>query len=325
MGMACLGLDLGRTAAVTMSSVSLTWLLLLALTFITPLQTHANRLMCGVCEAMVDEVNIAIANNPNQHAVQTRFRIDEKRRTPYARTEAALLEILESDEFVRKFHAYSIVKPHTRTARLMKVAYEDVTAGREPSVMEDEKDDNTGKDQSKNSESSNTETSMNEQSATATDATESTESADSASTASSTPPPPTPRRVPFRPPSSLTSLPLALQHAHIHLVPSSLTMNTGLVVESIGDNSSLQSEVESAFNELIEEYLDEALLMFHRDVTDIKSKLCVEVSEACKPTKRKKKKQGRKGKVKKGANAESSTPTAPASSDEQTIPTKDEL
>lgn len=44
----------------------------------------------------MDEVEEGIENTAEKHTVQVRFRLDEKVRIPYARTEYRLIEILES-------------------------------------------------------------------------------------------------------------------------------------------------------------------------------------------------------------------------------------
>ncbi len=52
-------------------------------------------LYCGVCNALISEIASGIAATTETHMVQTRWRIDEKKRIPYARSEARLIEILE--------------------------------------------------------------------------------------------------------------------------------------------------------------------------------------------------------------------------------------
>jgi len=56
-------------------------------------------LYCALCEAVMDEMESGIGRIEQQHAhtVQTAWRIDEKRRIPYARTESVLLQLLEDD------------------------------------------------------------------------------------------------------------------------------------------------------------------------------------------------------------------------------------
>jgi len=67
-------------------------------------------LYCGVCLAVVDEVETEIANTKESHTVQVRFRVDEKKRIPYARTEYRIIEIIEN-EISKKFDQYAISGP----------------------------------------------------------------------------------------------------------------------------------------------------------------------------------------------------------------------
>ena len=61
--------------------------------------SKSRELYCALCEAVVDEMEAAIGRVEQQHGhtVQTAWRIDEKRRIPYARTESVLLQLLEDD------------------------------------------------------------------------------------------------------------------------------------------------------------------------------------------------------------------------------------
>ena len=68
----------------------------------------------------MDEMESAIARTEQQHAhtVQTAWRIDQKRRIPYARTESVLLELLE-DEVPPMLRHYG-VSNHTGRQRLVR-------------------------------------------------------------------------------------------------------------------------------------------------------------------------------------------------------------
>ncbi len=57
---------------------------------------RAREVSCGVCAALVQEVQRGVDETAETHTVQVRFRVDEKIRVPYARTEARLLEIFEN-------------------------------------------------------------------------------------------------------------------------------------------------------------------------------------------------------------------------------------
>jgi len=72
--------------------------LILLLTLLPTFTTaFSQRYACGVCETLVDETNehIAALDLEKNHLVQTKWRIDEKRKIPFSRTEASILEILE--------------------------------------------------------------------------------------------------------------------------------------------------------------------------------------------------------------------------------------
>ena len=70
----------------------------------------------------MDEMESAIARVEQQHAhtVQTAWRIDSKKRIPYARTESVLLELLE-DDMPPLLRHYG-VSNHTGRQRLLRRA-----------------------------------------------------------------------------------------------------------------------------------------------------------------------------------------------------------
>lgn len=70
----------------------------------------------------------------------------------------------------------------------------------------------------------------------------------------------------------------------------------------------LKSEVKSTLEELLEDHTDEAIMLFHKDVANLKHKLCVDVMEACKKVKPKKKKPAKKT-VKKTSTTTNTTTT----------------
>jgi len=70
---------------------------------------HSRELKCSLCEVIVDEVEAGIVRTSNKHNVQSRFRIEEKKYIPYARTEYRILEILE-DEIPNHLAGYGIVR-----------------------------------------------------------------------------------------------------------------------------------------------------------------------------------------------------------------------
>jgi len=298
-------------------------------------RVDAGRLACGVCEALVDEVNAAIDSTTQTHSVQTRFRIDEKKRVPFARTEYNLLEIMEGDKFPKRFEKYGIVKPHTKTSKHMKRAWDLKGEGKEIEPIVGEKVRRPVKkpqppkpatpaaaapatDAAPAADAAATVAAAVNEAATAstdaavppatdaaaTDAAAAAPAADAAAPASDAAPaadagaaaaaaaaaeadlpelPPLPFD-PFRPSGDL---PLSLKNNHVYLALSSLQSSTGLRIES---GKRIASEIKDQVSEFLEEYLDEAMLMFHRDVPDLKQKLCVEVTEACVAPKRKAKK-----------------------------------
>jgi len=68
---------------------------------------QTSQLFCGVCEVMINEVERSIADTRENYEVQTRFRVDEKKRIPYARTEFRIMEILEND-ISDRFNDYGV-------------------------------------------------------------------------------------------------------------------------------------------------------------------------------------------------------------------------
>jgi len=75
-------------------------------------KTHQRELKCSLCEVIVDEVESGIIRTSNKNNVQSRFRIEEKKYIPYARTEYRIMEILE-DEIPNKLSSYGIVRGST--------------------------------------------------------------------------------------------------------------------------------------------------------------------------------------------------------------------
>jgi hypothetical protein len=63
----------------------------------------------AVCKTTIDEVEQSIATTTETHTVQVRFRIDEKKRIPYARSEYRLMQILE-EETRDRFEDYGVSK-----------------------------------------------------------------------------------------------------------------------------------------------------------------------------------------------------------------------
>ena len=82
--------------------------------------SSSKALYCALCEVVVDEVEAAIARTAEEHAhtVQTKWRIDEKRHIPYARTEHRVMEILE-DELQPALQRYGAAN-HTERLRLLR-------------------------------------------------------------------------------------------------------------------------------------------------------------------------------------------------------------
>ena len=82
----------------------------------------SRELYCALCEAVMDEMESAIARIEAQHShtVQTAWRIDEKKRIPYARTESVLLQLLEDD--VPPLLRHYGVTNHTGRQRLVRRA-----------------------------------------------------------------------------------------------------------------------------------------------------------------------------------------------------------
>lgn len=255
---------------------------------------HGSRLSCGVCESLVDEVESGIASSKHTHSVQTRFRVDEKKHVPYARTEHHLLEMMEAEEFVKRFKKYAIVKPWTKTASHMKRAYALAEQGEQIESLPKENnkpaaatttaaaDNNESGEATSTNEGATTAT-TEDAAATPVDTVSTDDTAAAGAVSDADVPPST--YAPFLP---VGSLPLALRHNHIHLVPRSTLQSTGLRGES---SPAITTEITTRVSAFLDEYLDEAMLMFSRDVPDIKQKLCYEVTEACVPQKRKPKNQ----------------------------------
>jgi hypothetical protein len=209
-------------------------------------------------------VTAGIAATTITHQVQTRFRVDEKKKIPYARTEHNLLEIIEAKDFAKKFDQYAIVKPRSAAAASIKQAYGlAATAG-----ATDEHS------QQQQQQPSSEETPASEPDTAATTETDASGDA-AAEPVVSAPVPPREFVAPAGQP-----LPQSLANHHVHLVHLDHTRGTALSVEH---NSRVSSRIRAAVANFLEDNLDETVLLFHKDVPDIKTKLCVDVTEVCKP------------------------------------------
>ena len=259
-----------------------------------------------LCPCACAQVNQSILETTLTHSVQTRFRVDEKKRIPYARTEHNLFDILESDSLHQRFRKYGVVKPWTKTAKEMKRGYEQQGAANADATQAAANGGDAAATTAKEGEAAATtqatpaEPQVAESaepaapvSATTTDPAAATDAAAAAvdgsapaSDSAATPAAAAPSFTPFRPTGSL---PLALQFNHPHLALSSLKSLHNLV--GIDSSAGIHAEIKATLESFLEEYLDEALMMFHKDVPQLKQKLCVEITEACKPARPRTKKQ----------------------------------
>jgi hypothetical protein len=153
---------------------------------------------CGVCQSLVDEMNVAIEATAETFVVQTRWRIDEKKKIPYARTEHRLLEILET-ELASALNKYGVQPQPTR--------------------LHHAANDNDG-----------------------------TSSAASA----------------------------AIQFPFLKLVKTA-----GVSDQDVKSGKDVTTDIQSTYEHLVEEYLEEIMLLFHRDENDIKQKLCIDLTQSC--------------------------------------------
>jgi len=82
-------------------------------------------LFCGVCEILVYHVEEGIELTKENHTVQTAFRMDGKKRTPYKRTEFRILEVIDND-VPGKLNSYNIkLRRNGRTGKkLVRIAHD---------------------------------------------------------------------------------------------------------------------------------------------------------------------------------------------------------
>jgi len=247
----------------------------------------ASKLSCGVCEAIVDEIESGISSTIKQHYVQTRFRIDEKKKVPYSRTEHNLMEIIDAPGFARKFDLYGVVKPNSRSATLLKEAF-----------MKVNNKDNTDNDDYIESNTSTVD-------ATTPDVIDSTDSSTTNTpnpsdevasatadvTGTSTP---TSTSTPIVPEIKGTGgsfkahgpLPLTLELNYPHLILMSHIKGSNLSADKTPET---RAEISVEVTSFIEEHLDATLAVFHRDEPDLKRKLCGEITKSCEKIQKKKK------------------------------------
>jgi len=164
-------------------------------------------LYCAVCELLVDEMEAGIERTTNQFTVQTKWRIDEKKRIPYARTEHRLLEILEEEIHpLLRFYGSS-----NQTGRIRLIRKEE--AAKKTEI--------------------NNQTNDHQQSL---DSSSSTSSSDSLQS----------------PPSDFSY------------------------------SASITQSIIALYDKLLDSWLEEIILLFHREEAEIKTKLCIKTVRACK-------------------------------------------
>lgn len=285
-------------------------------------------------------MELSIADTPTQHHVQTRWRVDDKRYIPYARTEHNLLEILEGEQFVKKFDKYGALKPfskhyneqrakhklmietaaadaggvqplalalqhghwhitsarqqragngeghararlvmlhtrsHARCIMLLCCRYDAVSltdSGESLPIPAENQVPNTpppaapATDAAPAADAAPVVADGAASTAASTDgsasaAADAAGAADAAATPAVTPPSPIP------PPPQLP--------------PTQLQTGAGI-----------RAEIKTTVRDFLEDYLDEAVLLFHKDVPELKQRLCVEITEACKPKRKPARKQ----------------------------------
>ena len=175
----------------------------------TPSPSQSRDLYCALCEAVVDEMESAIGRVEQSHAhtVQTAWRIDQKRRIPYARTESVLLGLLE-DDLPPLIKLYGVTN-HTGRQRLLR-RHDAPQLDKAPLIPEQDSDSaNTTEDSSSSSQS---------------------------------------------PYSS----------------------------SEFSSSSTLTSTLSALYDRMLDSYLEDFILAFHKQVSDVKQQLCVSSVRACK-------------------------------------------
>ena len=200
----------------------------------------------------------------------------------------------QGDDFPRRFNSYGLVKPFTKTARLMREAYlkaaEAALNGEADATPAAAPADEAPAAPDTPVSTTTTEGAAAADPAAATPAADAAPGTDAAAPAGAaagadgTATPAAAAAAPLPPFRPTGPVPLALSHNHVHLAFSSLHSAHGLHVES---SSRVSSEIRSAVSDFLEEHLDATVLLFHRDEADIKRKLCVDLAAACKPNQRK--------------------------------------
>lgn len=236
---------------------------------------------------------------------------------------------MQGDDFPRRFNSYGLVKPFTKTARQMRDAYRmaaEAALNAEPDATTDAAApvDEVPAAPDTPASTTTTEGAAAADPAAATAAADAAPGTDAAAAAGSaagadgaaTTAAPAAAAAPLPPFRPSGPVPLSLSHNHVHLAFSSLRAAHGLHVET---SSRVSSEIRSAVSDFLEEHLDAAVLLFHRDEADIKRKLCVDLSAACKPNQRKPKTKA------KGAQADGKSAQATADADAAATTAKDEL
>ena len=183
-------------------------------------------LYCALCEAVMDEMEAAISRlqESHGHTVQTAWRIDEKRRIPYARTESVLLGLLE-DDVPPLLRLYG-VSNHTGRQRLLR-RHDAPQLDKAPLIPDDE--------QHSDQQSSD----------------------DSASSAGS-------------------------ENGSASISNSSSSAKLPYSASEFSSTSTLTDTLSALYVRMLDSYLEDIMLAFHKQHADVKDALCIKTIRACK-------------------------------------------
>lgn len=231
--------------------------ILIALSITLSVNARPTPMYCAVCETVVDEINQAINEAIKQHdySVQTRFRIDEKRASPYARSEPYLLSLIE-DTLPSIIKQYGVLEQSKDQSTSQSIK-QSVSSDQAKAAKRAKKNQRVHLMKQRDFDAMQ---SLNQPTATAEPTGEPTTEQSVEQTISEQ-----------ATEQATTEQPVTEQQPKINQSTKQLNRSV-----------STTAEISRLFDHLVDHHLESLLLAFHRDFENIKQSICIETARACK-------------------------------------------
>lgn len=230
--------------------------ILIALSITLSVNARPTPMYCAVCETVVDEINQAINEAIKQHdySVQTRFRIDEKRASPYARSEPYLLSLIE-DTLPSIIQQYGVLEQSKDQSTDQSIK-QSVSSDQAKAAKRAKKNQRVHLMKQSDFDAMQ---SLNQPAATAEPIAEQTTEQSVEQTISEQ----------------------ATEQATTEQ-PVTEQPKINQPTKQLNRSVSTTAEISRLFDHLIDHHLESLLLAFHRDFENIKQSICIETARACK-------------------------------------------